>query len=40
MGLFEHWLVSVIIMLAPPPGDAYNFILKYVFPIPSISLPY
>ncbi|KAF9734173.1 high affinity methionine permease [Paraphaeosphaeria minitans] len=27
-GLFEHWLVSVIIMLAPPPGDAYNFILK------------
>ena len=29
MGLFEHWLVSVIIMLAPPPGDAYTFILKY-----------
>jgi amino acid transporter len=29
-GLFEHWLVSVITMLAPPPGDAYNFILKYV----------
>lgn len=27
-GLFEHWAVSVIIMLAPPPGDAYNFILK------------
>lgn len=27
-GLFEHWLVSVVIMLAPPPGDAYNFILK------------
>jgi len=27
-GLFEHWLVSIIIMLAPPPGDAYNFILK------------
>jgi amino acid transporter len=27
-GLFEHWLVSVIIMLAPPPGDAYDFILK------------
>jgi amino acid transporter len=35
MGLFEHWLVSVIIMLAPPPGDAYNFILKSV----SLSLP-
>jgi hypothetical protein len=28
MGLFEHWLVSVVIMLAPPPGDAYNFIVK------------
>jgi amino acid transporter len=27
-GLFEHWVVSVIIMLAPPPGDAYDFILK------------
>jgi amino acid transporter len=32
-GLFEHWCVSVIIMLAPPPGDAYNFILKYVSPL-------
>lgn len=29
-GLFEHYLVSAIIMLAPPPGDAYNFLLKYV----------
>ncbi|KAL2889936.1 High-affinity methionine permease [Ceratocystis lukuohia] len=29
-GLFEHWLVSVIIMLAPPPGDAYNFILNLI----------
>jgi hypothetical protein len=28
MGLFEHWVVSVVIMLAPPPGDAYNFIVK------------
>lgn len=33
MGLFEHWLVSVVIMLAPPPGDAYNFILKYTIVI-------
>ena len=31
-GLFEHWVVSVIIMLAPPPGDAYNFLVKYVPP--------
>ncbi|KAK1750378.1 amino acid/polyamine transporter I [Echria macrotheca] len=29
-GLFEHWAVSVIIMLAPPPGDAYNFILNVI----------
>ena len=31
-GLFEHWLVTVITILAPPPGDAYNFVLKYVIP--------
>ncbi|KAI5821453.1 APA family basic amino acid/polyamine antiporter [Pyronema omphalodes] len=29
-GLFEHWIVSVIIVLAPPPGDAYNFILNVI----------
>ncbi|KAK4031984.1 amino acid permease-domain-containing protein, partial [Parachaetomium inaequale] len=29
-GLFEHWVVSVIIMLAPPPGDAYDFILNLI----------
>ena len=29
-GLFEHYIVSIIIMLAPPPGDAYNFLVKYV----------
>lgn len=29
-GLFEHWAVSVIIMLAPPPGDAYNFIVNLI----------
>jgi amino acid transporter len=29
-GLFEHWVVSVIVMLAPPPGDAYNFILNLI----------
>lgn len=29
-GLAEHWAVSVIIMLAPPPGDAYNFILNLI----------
>lgn len=29
-GLFEHWLVSVVVMLAPPPGDAYNFLLNLI----------
>lgn len=27
-GLFEHWLVTVITIVAPPAGDAYNFVLK------------
>lgn len=39
VGLFEHWLVSVVIMLAPPPGDAYNFILKYVI-LPTVRILY
>ncbi|RMZ91792.1 hypothetical protein DV736_g986, partial [Chaetothyriales sp. CBS 134916] len=29
-GLFEHWVVAMIIMLAPPPGDAYNLILNTI----------
>ncbi|KAJ5500031.1 Amino acid/polyamine transporter I [Penicillium expansum] len=29
-GLLEHYIVSVIIMLAPPPGDAYNFLLNLI----------
>ncbi|KAI1002338.1 High-affinity methionine permease [Podosphaera aphanis] len=38
-GLFEHWLVSVTIMLAPPPGDAYNFILNVIsYPVAVINL--
>lgn len=27
-GLFEHWLVTSITIVAPPVGDAYNFVLK------------
>ena len=27
-GLFEHWLITAITVLAPPAGDAYNFVLK------------
>ncbi|RMZ81372.1 hypothetical protein DV738_g2265, partial [Chaetothyriales sp. CBS 135597] len=29
-GLFEHWVVAAVIMLAPPPGDAYNLILNTI----------
>ncbi|KAH6995142.1 amino acid/polyamine transporter I [Ilyonectria destructans] len=29
-GLFEHWLICIIVILAPPPGDAYNFILNLI----------
>ncbi|KAF1979462.1 amino acid transporter [Bimuria novae-zelandiae CBS 107.79] len=38
-GLFEHWLVSVITMLAPPPGDAYNFILNVIsYPLAIVNV--
>lgn len=30
VGLFQHWVVCVVTILAPPPGDAYNFILNLV----------
>ena len=37
-GLFEHWVVSIIIMLAPPPGDAYNFILNLIsYPLSCVN---
>ncbi|KAL2841271.1 amino acid/polyamine transporter I [Aspergillus pseudoustus] len=38
-GLFEHWVVSVIIMLAPPPGDAYNFLLNLIsYPLSIVNV--
>ncbi|KAL4865253.1 hypothetical protein BDV12DRAFT_174863 [Aspergillus spectabilis] len=38
-GLFEHWLVSIIIMLAPPPGDAYNFLLNLIsYPLSIVNV--
>lgn len=30
VGLFQHWVVCVITIIAPPPGDAYNFILNLI----------
>ncbi|EGS21368.1 uncharacterized protein CTHT_0032230 [Thermochaetoides thermophila DSM 1495] len=31
--LFLHWLVTVLVLLAPPPGPAYNFIVNlYTYP--------
>lgn len=37
-GLFTHWLVSIVIILAPPPGDAYNFILNLIsYPLSVIN---
>ncbi|KAK4679769.1 hypothetical protein QC764_207030 [Podospora pseudoanserina] len=31
--LFLHWIVTVIVLVAPPPGPAYNFIVNlYTYP--------
>ncbi|VEU22152.1 DEKNAAC103118 [Brettanomyces naardenensis] len=30
VGLLEHWIICVITILAPPPGDAYNLIMNLV----------
>lgn len=30
MGLFQHWVVCIVTILAPPPGDAYNFVLNLI----------
>ncbi|ODV94555.1 hypothetical protein PACTADRAFT_50432 [Pachysolen tannophilus NRRL Y-2460] len=30
VGLFEHWLICVITIVAPPAGDAYNFVLNLI----------
>lgn len=37
-GLSLHWFVSVVAILAPPPGDAFNFILNLVsYPLAIIN---
>ncbi|KAK4122212.1 amino acid transporter [Parathielavia appendiculata] len=31
--LFLHWVVTVIVLIAPPPGPAYNFVVNlYTYP--------
>ncbi|SSD61927.1 probable High-affinity methionine permease [Saccharomycodes ludwigii] len=30
IGLFQHFIVCLVTIIAPPPGDAYNFILNLV----------
>lgn len=29
-GLAQHWIVCIVTIIAPPPGDAYNFILNLI----------
>ncbi|OAQ97869.1 hypothetical protein LLEC1_05963 [Akanthomyces lecanii] len=37
-GLFEHWAITAITMLAPPSGDAYNFVLNLIsYPLAIIN---
>ncbi|KAK6197575.1 high affinity methionine permease [Scheffersomyces amazonensis] len=30
VGLMQHWIVCIVTILAPPPGDAYNFIMNLI----------
>lgn len=30
LGLFQHWVVCVVTIVAPPPGDAYNFVMNLI----------
>lgn len=29
-GLGQHWIVCIVTIVAPPPGDAYNFVLNLI----------
>lgn len=38
-GIFEQWLAAVVIILAPPPGDAFNFIINFIsYPLSMINI--
>ncbi|PVH22311.1 hypothetical protein CXQ85_005339 [Candidozyma haemuli] len=30
VGLLQHWVVCIVTIVAPPPGDAYNFVLNLI----------
>ncbi len=39
VGLFQHYIVCVITIIAPPPGDAYNFIMNLIsYPLNIVNL--
>ncbi|PFH62036.1 hypothetical protein XA68_15359 [Ophiocordyceps unilateralis] len=38
-GLFQHWLITSITVIAPPAGDAYNFVLNLIsYPLAIINV--
>lgn len=38
-GLFQHYIICVITIIAPPPGDAYNFILNLIsYPLNVVNM--
>ncbi|CAN3363747.1 high-affinity methionine permease [Diutina catenulata] len=30
IGLAQHWIICIITIIAPPPGDAYNFVMNLI----------
>lgn len=39
VGLFQHWIVCIVTIIAPPPGDAYNFVLNLIsYPLNVVNL--
>lgn len=39
VGFLEHWVICVITVVAPPPGDAYNFIMNLIsYPLNVVNL--
>lgn len=39
VGLLQHWIVCMVTIVAPPPGDAYNFIMNLIsYPLNVVNL--